>query len=448
MKNKGKNKGFTLIEVVIAIAILAIALAPLTANFIASSKMNYKSRKNLNATNLAQDIMEGIRGYSATDVRTKLLNANTATIVGSVLPSNATYTAADSTKTASYTDTFNEYKINDVTLVSGSAQNTYDVIVQMTPDTTVYKGEDMASIASIDQTKDAVYTMSGYSEDTEATALNILYAKSNGHGTEAALKQLMEREIKLEITKSGAAYSTTVTVIYSIKQSERASWGLDDTTAVYQSNAHNISKTEASVCPRSIYLYYTGLESANSTVNSQLYSNEKISILNQSENDITVYVMRTQSEADKSLNETYNSNYRCHINVEAKKEDGSYVDLTSDANNGKVILVTNARYNISHGEDENERNKKEDGTAITITAASSYYDRDRAFIFYNDTTAPVTDDFFTSKIKESTAVYPFTYIYNGYRKSDEKLLYKVKLLITDKDDNSKVLATYEGGTIN
>ena len=64
MKKK-KNQGFTLVELVIAIVILAIAVSPLLANFIQSSKMNLKSRKQLNALNLAQDIMEGMSQYTA-----------------------------------------------------------------------------------------------------------------------------------------------------------------------------------------------------------------------------------------------------------------------------------------------------------------------------------------------------------------------------------------------
>ena len=52
-------------ELVIAVAILGIVISPLIANFIQSAKLNRKSKISLNATNMAQDIMEGTSAYSA-----------------------------------------------------------------------------------------------------------------------------------------------------------------------------------------------------------------------------------------------------------------------------------------------------------------------------------------------------------------------------------------------
>lgn len=452
MKKKRNNLGFTLIEVVIAMAILAIALTPLIANFIVSSKMNLKSRKNLNTMNLAQDIMEGMRGYPASEVRSKLQNANTADIVGSILPQNTTYTMTDSTATANYTDAVNEYKINDVTLAEGN-HNTYDVIVQMIPDTTQYTGEDTARISSIDQSQDAIYTMSAYTEDTESFVLDEFKDRAHSAGvttTTAALKNYLRREIRLEITKSGSSYSSTVTVVYKIADSQLGTFGLNATTGVYTTVPHNISKAEATKCPSAVYLYYTGLDAATAGYNADMINcNEKISILNQSDSDITVYLVRTQLAGDetKTTKATYNDTYRCRVDIEAKKSDGSgYVDLSTDAADGKVFLVTNVRYDLSHGE-KNARSEKEDGTGITV-GGTSYYKKERADIYYNSLTTKVNENFFTDKKKEPSSTYPNTYIYNGYRKSDERLLYKVKLLITDKDDNTKILANYEGGTIN
>lgn len=63
MKIRGNDKGFTLTEVLIAVAILSIAVVPMLANFVTSSKVNSKSKRTMNGTVVAQNIMEGINAY-------------------------------------------------------------------------------------------------------------------------------------------------------------------------------------------------------------------------------------------------------------------------------------------------------------------------------------------------------------------------------------------------
>ena len=56
---KGNNKGFTLIELVIAIGLLAIIITPVLQSFITSATVNKNSRKLMIATDVEQSIMEG-----------------------------------------------------------------------------------------------------------------------------------------------------------------------------------------------------------------------------------------------------------------------------------------------------------------------------------------------------------------------------------------------------
>lgn len=62
---KKDNRGFTLAELLIAIAIMAIVLAPLFHNFIVSTNLNRKAKLAMNATNMASNIMEGFNAYTA-----------------------------------------------------------------------------------------------------------------------------------------------------------------------------------------------------------------------------------------------------------------------------------------------------------------------------------------------------------------------------------------------
>ena len=63
------NSGFSLVELLIAVTILAIIVIPLLHMFITSTKINVKSRQTLRATTVAQDIMEGLKAYTLEEVR-------------------------------------------------------------------------------------------------------------------------------------------------------------------------------------------------------------------------------------------------------------------------------------------------------------------------------------------------------------------------------------------
>ena len=61
-KDKRKqNKGFTLVEVLIAMTILAIIVAPLLHAFVTASRTNAKAKQLMKATTLAQNVMEELK---------------------------------------------------------------------------------------------------------------------------------------------------------------------------------------------------------------------------------------------------------------------------------------------------------------------------------------------------------------------------------------------------
>lgn len=62
--NQKQNKGFTLIEVLIAITILGIIVIPLLHAFVTSANVNAKSKRIMDATTLAQNIMEEFKASS------------------------------------------------------------------------------------------------------------------------------------------------------------------------------------------------------------------------------------------------------------------------------------------------------------------------------------------------------------------------------------------------
>lgn len=68
---RAADAGFSLVELLIAVTILAIIVIPLLHLFVTSTRINVKSRQTLRATTVAQDIMEGLKAYTLEEVRTQ-----------------------------------------------------------------------------------------------------------------------------------------------------------------------------------------------------------------------------------------------------------------------------------------------------------------------------------------------------------------------------------------
>ena len=63
-KLRDDDRGITLVELIVSIAILAIIVLPFLNSFLMAAKTNAKSKNELNATHLAENIMEGVEKNS------------------------------------------------------------------------------------------------------------------------------------------------------------------------------------------------------------------------------------------------------------------------------------------------------------------------------------------------------------------------------------------------
>lgn len=62
------NKGMTLIELLVAIAMLGVVISPFLKTFTISARQNNKARETFRATTVAQNLMEGLEAFSLEDV--------------------------------------------------------------------------------------------------------------------------------------------------------------------------------------------------------------------------------------------------------------------------------------------------------------------------------------------------------------------------------------------
>lgn len=69
---KDNNKGFSLIEIIVTIAVLALVVAPFLRSFFLSMNINSDARKLQNASMVSQDIMEQFKANSIEDMIEKV----------------------------------------------------------------------------------------------------------------------------------------------------------------------------------------------------------------------------------------------------------------------------------------------------------------------------------------------------------------------------------------
>lgn len=72
------NKGITLMELVVAVALFAVIIIPVMTSFVTSMRVNQKSRKLMIASDLGQAIMEGFADKSYSEIKGQIDSIGTA----------------------------------------------------------------------------------------------------------------------------------------------------------------------------------------------------------------------------------------------------------------------------------------------------------------------------------------------------------------------------------
>lgn len=114
-KVREDNSGFSILEVLIAVVILAIIIVPMLHSFVSSHRMNSKSKQIMRATTLAQNEMEIFEKEKIEDL---------------VDPAKFDYTVTGPEDDGSYV-----FERNDITNdESGASASRYDVVVKLNPE--------------------------------------------------------------------------------------------------------------------------------------------------------------------------------------------------------------------------------------------------------------------------------------------------------------------------
>ncbi len=211
-KQHNKNAGFSLLEVILAMAILAIISIPLMNYFMESLKYSAKMRAKQEATIFAQQITEDLKSVKQPLIR--IAEGETEYSVPYLSDASMGYVVAES-------------DLNDAATANGPG--TGKVRLTKTEDkfdTEIILSTDVSAneiarpiLYGVDDTTDVLAVE--HSETQEALAyfqaVNASYAVSSGTTvlSEDAIRQAMTREIKVKLGREGSYHTVFVCYEYS-----------------------------------------------------------------------------------------------------------------------------------------------------------------------------------------------------------------------------------------
>lgn len=221
------SRGFSLIEVIIAVIILAILAVPLMRGFVVTQKLNSRAGELEEYETLSQTIFEGSWNYSVEDIALMFNDPSSSSFIiprsqfssykplGNYYDENGNFIGSDSN--------IYEFAIDDF-VVSSDTNKKYDVIVRY--DASHYIGDESTSAARdassysynafeystaaiYDENVDYMFLMNEDDDEDAYEAIRVLLNDSTISDEE--LKSDVRREITITVEENPDGNSATVT---------------------------------------------------------------------------------------------------------------------------------------------------------------------------------------------------------------------------------------------
>ena len=265
------NSGLSIVEVLVAVAILAIVFVPLLKTFTQASTINARAQKLQNVTSLAEGVMEDVKGKSIQELHD--LAAERADVSFLPLDEDGTLTKGNLKNVPPYTVTY-----ENVTATQGI---TYDAVVTISTDN--YKSTDrsdarkanklshnddigdvsdanireLPQINKVDSNRNAVLSWELNKYDNKA--LENLAAENSVSGSDIATlkdsyKDTAEKHINIEIKEDTDTSSTKVSCEVEYKTGKNAS---DKSLKYLVYTGYFVEPLASEPAGPNIYLFYT-----------------------------------------------------------------------------------------------------------------------------------------------------------------------------------------------
>ena len=255
------NSGLSIVEVLVAVAILAIVFVPLLKTFTQASTINSKAQKLQNVTSLAEGVMEDVKGKSIQELHD--LAVERADVSFLPFDKDGTLKKGNLNNVPPYTVTY-----ENVTATQGI---TYDAVVTIATENykNKTKGADdigdvsdanireLPQINKVDSNRNAVLSWELNKYDNKA--LENLAAENSVTGSDIATlkdsyKNTAEKYINIEINEDSETSSTKVSCEVEYKTGKNAS---DKSLKYLVYTGYFVEPLASEPAGPNIYLFYT-----------------------------------------------------------------------------------------------------------------------------------------------------------------------------------------------
>lgn len=342
-KKSINNEGFSIVELIVAVAILAAVFAPVLKSFTTAAITNSRAQRTQNATSVAEDIMESVKGTKISDLYDEAINSGKQIGDLNINKDKILFLSGDdatgylsggtySSDSADYLNPPYVISYEDVTATQG---RTYNVQVKIDAGAYNQSSTDASNINSValpqlydiqDSKDHAVlsWEMSKY----DSSALNNLAEENAQRDSEiASIKSLISSKCKktTTITISDAG-GDNVNVSCDIKyESGESSYPKELLYNVYSGHLKTLPVNEKSNGGPHIYLFYV----MSAIGNTEYIPHEIINVQDNTTSGVhNVYLML---QNDGNINDLKYSNGAKIADLELQYKGSTIVKRLNDA---------------------------------------------------------------------------------------------------------------------
>lgn len=247
------NKGMSLVEVLVAIVILSVAIAPIIYTFVYTTKFNAKAKIKQRAISAASTVMENMKAYDLEKVYEMFSVDDDGNPVSpsSFLQSNPTATYSNSLVSA---DTYlGTYWINSMSFSDSSETRTYDVSIQVNEG----RKETIIEIPIFDINTDALFEEND--KDLGSLYYDPYYVATEIVDTLGINHSLVQKVViarNTTINMAASSVSFVYSYHYTVKYDDPDLPGVESATGDFTKTPHSNESKAITGDLRNIYFYY------------------------------------------------------------------------------------------------------------------------------------------------------------------------------------------------
>lgn len=291
IREKGNQNGFTLLELLIAVAILAVIVVPILAAFLISVETNAKAKDKQRAAVAASNVVEDFKGRDMEQM-----------IASMTKKEDGLYEKVEIVDGSAYT----------LLTTIDETQRTDDV-TELDDESTDYNVNELSKLYSVDKTLDGIYVQSKEQDVTFAKKLK------KGMLSKDELLEDIRRDTVISVEKDHGEYKVNVQSIYRYQNGN----ALEKESTVKQTIYSGKNQP-----PRNLYLFYQPMYNGSLRTVNETFTIEQMELI-----PVNVYLICQNAGDEKARN--YVAQVRC---VEKTRSDWA------------TDTVTHIRSNLPEGQ--------------------------------------------------------------------------------------------------